>query len=249
MHNNIRSTAPGARCALNLSITILSEGEDAYVSNIIVTDPDGRWQAEDILGLAWDVLGTAFEDGYLPQPACLPKIHIVCGQHVNASRLLASLKTKFPTDWRSRLECSSSDVAQLSALFTSGLVTFLSPSHYPTIVPWLIDLGMFLRLSLLSNLADVLFIPITAFSDVSPSLATLAYTQLVRLAPRVGSRRSGFSLSSVLRIFLRLGASAAVLEKYGWAALSEGTLNASCDVEKRWEMVHRLAVLVGIFAL
>ena len=39
----------------------------------------------------------------------------------------------------------SQDVAQVSALLTSGLVMFLYPAHYPTVVPWLVDLGTFLR--------------------------------------------------------------------------------------------------------
>ncbi|KAM5531660.1 hypothetical protein V8D89_014649 [Ganoderma adspersum] len=120
------------------------------------------------------------------------------------------------------------DVAQLSALLTSGLVMFLNPAHYPTIVPWLVDL---------------------VFSDASPSLTTLAYTQLVRLVPRVGSRRSGLSLSFVLRALVCLGAPVAVLGKYGWPASSEVLLNASSNHAERGEMVHRLAVLVDAFAM
>ncbi|PIL36089.1 hypothetical protein GSI_01749 [Ganoderma sinense ZZ0214-1] len=120
------------------------------------------------------------------------------------------------------------DVAQLSALLTSGLVTFLHPLHYSVIVPWLVDL---------------------AFSYVSPSLTTLAYTQLVRLAPRVGCRRSGFSTLSVLRVLVRLGASVNILQKYRWAAPTEGLLSASSDAEDQRDMVHRLAVLVDAFVL
>ena len=38
------------------------------------------------------------------------------------------------------------DVAQVSALLTTGLVGFLAPTHHPIIVPWLADLGRTTRL-------------------------------------------------------------------------------------------------------
>ena len=35
------------------------------------------------------------------------------------------------------------DVAQVSALLSSGFGVFMSVEHYPVIVPWLFDLGMY----------------------------------------------------------------------------------------------------------
>ena len=87
-----------------------------------------------------------------------------------------------------------------------------------------------------------------AFSDIHSTLGTLAYTQLIRLAPRVGSRRSGIGLSFVLRVLTRLGASSDVLEKHQWSAFAERSSTIYLGASQREEMCYRLASLVDAYA-
>ncbi|KAI0762079.1 hypothetical protein BD413DRAFT_585376 [Trametes elegans] len=121
------------------------------------------------------------------------------------------------------------DVAQVSALLASGLVAFLRPGgDYQFVIPWLFD---------------------TAFSDASPKLCTLAYTQLMRLAPLVGQQPSGLHSSFVLLALVHLGAPRAVLEeRYGWFVPAGGPSKFAFDISQREEMTRRLVSALGAFA-
>ncbi|KAI0358675.1 hypothetical protein OH77DRAFT_1502494 [Trametes cingulata] len=121
----------------------------------------------------------------------------------------------------------SNDAAQVSALLASGLLTFLRPDQCTTIVPWLFD---------------------TAFSNVSPALSTLAYTQLLRLAPLLGERTSGLHPSSIISALVRLGAPRATIEKYGWPVPPAEVAPLGVDAEQREELVYRLITVVGAFS-
>ncbi|TBU31563.1 hypothetical protein BD311DRAFT_795303 [Dichomitus squalens] len=119
------------------------------------------------------------------------------------------------------------DIKQAFALLSSGLVGLLAMAQYSLIVPWLADV---------------------AFSDGDSSLRTLAYTQLMRLAPRADSRRSALDFSFVLRVLCRLGASPTVLEEHGWSIPSAPLLGVPLRIEERDEMCYRLASLVNSYA-
>ncbi|KAI0368344.1 hypothetical protein BV20DRAFT_969398 [Pilatotrama ljubarskyi] len=121
----------------------------------------------------------------------------------------------------------SNDATQASALLASGMVTFLQPDQYATVVPWLFE---------------------TVFSNVLPALRTLAYTQLMRLAPLLGEHPSGLHSPSIISALVRLGAPRSTIEKYGWAVPPLEVAKLGLESDQRDEMVYRLVTITGAFA-
>ncbi|TFK84460.1 hypothetical protein K466DRAFT_553515 [Polyporus arcularius HHB13444] len=121
------------------------------------------------------------------------------------------------------------DTAQLTAYLTTGFVSFLKAEQYPVVVPWLFEI---------------------AFSDVTASLGTATYTQLLRLGPVVGSQTSGLRLSHVLVALARLGASQRVLDRHGWTKFVNGVSPSTKASDEEWrdEMTYRLLSLIAAFA-
>ncbi|RPD74179.1 hypothetical protein L226DRAFT_560859 [Lentinus tigrinus ALCF2SS1-7] len=121
------------------------------------------------------------------------------------------------------------DVSQLCSLLSLGFVSLLNTEQYAVVVPWLFTV---------------------AFSDVNPSLSTLTYAQLLRLAPLVGSQPSGLRLSHVLVALTRLGASASVLERHEWIEHVDGASPSTRATDEEWrgEMAYRLMSLLAAFA-
>ncbi|KAH9858942.1 hypothetical protein C2E23DRAFT_880347 [Lenzites betulinus] len=121
----------------------------------------------------------------------------------------------------------SDDAMQVSALLASGFIAVLQPEHYASVVPWLFN---------------------AVFLD-GHSLSNLAYTQLMRLGPLLGSYRSGLEPSSIYSALVRLGAPRSVLvDKYGWDVPSTQTSKFAFVAEQRDDMVYRLVTLLGALA-
>ncbi|EIW62887.1 uncharacterized protein TRAVEDRAFT_69101 [Trametes versicolor FP-101664 SS1] len=121
----------------------------------------------------------------------------------------------------------SKDAMQVSALLASGFVTLLAPEQCKSVVPWLFEL---------------------VFSDVPATLSSLAYTQLMRLAPLLEAHPSGLCPSLVHSALVRLGASRSTLETYGWIVPTSQAAKFAFTDEQRGEMVFRFVSLLGAFA-
>ncbi len=145
-----------------------------------------------------------------------------------------------------RLADLSADTAQLTAYLITGFVSFLKAEQYPVVVPWLFEIGK----SLPCQLPTLTEHSLLAFSDVTASLGTATYTQLLRLGPAVGSQTSGLRLSHVLIALARLGASQKVLDRHEWTKLVNGASPSTKVSDEGWrdEMTYRLLSLVAAFA-
>lgn len=89
---------------------------------------------------------------------------------------------------------------------------------------------------------------ISVFSDVPATLSSLAYTQLMRLAPLLEAHPSGLCPSLVHSALIRLGASRPTLETYGWIVPTSQAAKFAFDADQRGEMVFRFVSLLGAFA-
>ncbi|KAI0665954.1 hypothetical protein C8Q78DRAFT_985552 [Trametes maxima] len=122
---------------------------------------------------------------------------------------------------------NSNDVSQASALLACGFVALLRPEQYQLVVPWLFE---------------------TVFSNVPASLSTLAYTQLMRLAPLLAGAPSGLHPSLALSALVRIGAPHSVIERYGWSVPPGWDPVFTNSAERRDEMVYRFVTLIGVLS-
>ncbi|KAL7281461.1 hypothetical protein ACG7TL_004776 [Trametes sanguinea] len=126
-----------------------------------------------------------------------------------------------------RTAVERSDETQISAILSLGLIASLRREQIQHIVPWIFEL---------------------VFTDVSSSLSSLAYTQLMRLPPLLGEFPSGLRTSSALLALVHLGVRSSALEQFGWTVPTARAFQAAHDNPTRDEMVYRFVTLMSALA-
>ena len=101
-------------CALDLSATISTEREDAYISEIVIADPSGRsrCQVNEMLRLPWDLLQAESQDD--PQQAPHPLVvRVLCDDPLLLRPLL---EVSFPLHWHVVVDSLNDDAVPVQSL-------------------------------------------------------------------------------------------------------------------------------------